>query len=120
MDNNTEVKSLVGATAEEVADFIFDVLDSKKGKNVKKIKVGEKTVIADYFVIANGNSSTHVRSLADEVEFKMGEAGIKPLHSDAGDGKSWIVLDYANVIVHVFDREAREFYNLDRLYTEFE
>ena len=47
-------------------------------------------------------------------------AGLHPLHSDAGDGKSWIVLDYANVIVHVFDREAREFYNLDRLYTDFE
>lgn len=120
MDNNMEVKSLVGASSEEVAQFIYDVLDSKKGKNVKMIKVGEKTVIADYFVIANGNSSTHVKSLADEVEFKMGQAGVQPLHSEAGDGKSWIVLDYANVIVHVFDREAREFYNLDRLYTDFE
>ena len=120
MDNNMEVKSLVGASSEEVAQFIYDVLDSKKGKNVKTIKVGEKTVIADYFVIANGNSSTHVKSLADEVEYKMTLAGVHPLHSDAGDGKSWIVLDYANVIVHVFDREAREFYNLDRLYTDFE
>ena len=120
MDNNMEVKSLVGASSEEVAQFIYDVLDSKKGQNVKTIKVGEKTVIADYFVIANGNSSTHVKSLADEVEYKMSLAGVHPLHSEAGDGKSWIVLDYANVIVHVFDREAREFYNLDRLYTDFE
>ena len=120
MDMNNEVKSLQGATSNEIADFIAETLDAKKGKDVKVIKVGDKTVIADYFVIANGTSSTHVRALADEVEYKMGQAGINPLHTDAGDGRSWIVLDYANVIVHIFDREAREFYNLDRLYTEFE
>ena len=121
MENmNNEVKSLVGATSEEIADAIKEALDSKKGRDIKVIKVGDKTVIADYFVIANGTSSTHVKSLADEVEYKLGQAGLNPLHTDAGDGRSWIALDYACVIVHVFDREAREFYNLDRLYTEFE
>ncbi len=121
MENmNNEIKNLVGASSSEVAEAIAEALDSKKGKDIKVIKVGDKTVIADYFVIANGTSSTHVRSLADEVEYKLGLAGLTPLHTDAGDGRSWIALDYACVIVHVFDREAREFYNLDRLYTEFE
>lgn len=117
---NMEVRDLSGASSSEIADYIAGILDNKKGKNVQKIDVAKKTGIADYFVIANGNSSTHVRSLADEVEYKLGLSGITPIHSDAGDGKSWIVLDYAHVIVHVFDREAREFYNLERLYNEFE
>lgn len=117
---NMEVRDLSGASSSEIADYIAEILDNKKGKNVQKIDVAKKTGIADYFVIANGNSSTHVRSLADEVEYKLGLSGITPIHSDAGDGKSWIVLDYAHVIVHVFDREAREFYNLERLYNEFE
>ncbi len=120
MENNENIKNLQGAASDEIAAFIAEVLDDKKGRDVKIVKVGDKTVIADYFVIANGTSSTHVKALADEVEFKMEQAGLAPLHTDAGDGRSWIVLDYANVIVHVFDREAREFYNLDRLYTEFE
>ena len=88
--------------------------------NSKIIKVGDKTIIADYFVLANGNTSTHVRSLADEVEYKLGEAGVEAIRHEGGRETAWRVLDYASVIVHVFDREAREFYKLDKLYTDFE
>ena len=118
-ENIKEVKSLVGAEPQVLAEAIAEILDNKKGNDVKVIKVGDKTVIADYFVLANGNSSTHVRALADEVEYKLSEAGVTALRSDGGSGSSWRVLDYACVIVHVFDREAREFYKLDKLYTEF-
>ena len=89
-------------------------------KEVKVLAVGDKTIIADYFVIANGNTSTHVRSLADEVEFKIGEAGIEPTRHEGRQGNSWRTVDYSCVVVHVFDREAREFYKLDKLYTDFE
>ena len=65
---NEEIKSLVGATPKELAEAIAAILDDKKAKDVKIIEVGDKTIIADYFVLANGNTSTHVRSLADEVE----------------------------------------------------
>lgn len=116
---NEEIKSLVGAEPEDLAAAIAEVLDNKKAKDVKVIKVGDKTIIADYFVLANGNTSTHVRSLADEVEYKLGLAGVQPIRAE-GKGGNWRVLDYASVIVHVFDREAREFYNLDKLYTDFE
>ena len=117
---NEEIKSLVGAEPEELANAIAEILDNKKAKDVKIIAVGDKTIIADYFVLANGNSSTHVRSLADEVEYKLGLAGVDPLRMEGRDGNNWRVLDYASVLVHVFDREAREFYNLDKLYTDFE
>ena len=115
-----EIKSLVGATPEELANAIAQILDEKKGKDVKIIAVGDKTIIADYFVLANGNTSTHVRSLADEVEYKLGLAGVDPTRVEGRDGNNWRVIDYSSVLVHVFDREAREFYNLDKLYTDFE
>ena len=117
---NEEIKSLVGAAPEELANAIAKILDDKKGKDVKVIAVGDKTIIADYFVLANGNTSTHVRSLADEVEYKLGLAGVEPMRIEGRDGNNWRVIDYSSVLVHIFDREAREFYNLDKLYTDFE
>ena len=117
---NEEIKSLKEASPEELANAIAQILDDKKGKDVKVIAVGDKTIIADYFVLANGNTSTHVRALADEVEYKLGLAGVEPLRMEGRDGNNWRVVDYSSVLVHVFDREAREFYNLDKLYTDFE
>ena len=118
-ENRQEIRSLANAEPEVLAGAIAEILDNKKANDVKVIKVGDKTIIADYFVLANGNTSTHVRSLADEVEYKLGLAGVQPIRAE-GKGGNWRVLDYASVIVHVFDREAREFYNLDKLYTDFE
>lgn len=118
-ENRQEIRSLANVDPEVLAEAIAEILDNKKANDVKVIKVGDKTIIADYFVLANGNTSTHVRSLADEVEYKLSEAGVSAIRSDGGSGSSWRVLDYASVIVHVFDREAREFYKLDKLYSEF-
>lgn len=120
LNNSEEIKSMVDATPAELAEKIAEILDNKKAREVKVMKVGDKTIIADYFVLANGNSSTQVRALIDEVEYQMGRRGVDPAHVEGGDGNSWRVLDYSSVIVHVFDREAREFYNLDKLYTDFE
>ena len=111
---------MAGASPEELANAIAEILDNKKAKDVKVIKVADKTIIADYFVLANGNTSTHVRSLADEVEYKLSLAGVDPARIEGKQGNSWRVIDYSSVLVHVFDREAREFYNLDKLYTDFE
>ena len=111
-----EVVSLVDATPEELARAIAEVLDSKKGRDIQTIHVADKTVIADWFVICTGNSSTQVRALVNEVDYKIGLAGVEPIRSEGRDNGSWIILDYASVIVHVFSREARDFYNLDKLY----
>ena len=112
----SEVTSLEGATAAEVAKVIAEVLDAKKGRDVKIIHVEEKTVIAEYFVLCTGNSSTQVKGLVGEVEYQLERRGIKPYNVEGRDNNSWILIDYSNVIVHVFSREAREFYNLDKLY----
>ena len=116
---NQEIENMENATPEQLANKIGEILDSKKAKDVKVLFVGDKTVIADYFVLANGNTSTHVRALADEVEYRIGLGGVAPANVEM-KADNWKVLDYSNVIVHIFDREARDFYKLDKLYTDFE
>ncbi|MBO5415446.1 MAG: ribosome silencing factor [Clostridia bacterium] len=108
--------SLEDATAKELAEAIAEVLDSKKGKDIKIIHVEEKTVIAEYFVLCTGNSSTQVKALVGEVEYRLEQRGATPYNVEGRDNNSWILMDYSHVIVHVFSREAREFYNLDKLY----
>ena len=118
-DMTAEVKTpLTGAEARELAEAIAEVLDSKKGRDIKILHVEDKTVIAEYFVLCTGNSSTQIRGLAGEVEFRIGERGVAPYGIEGRDNNSWLILDYSNVIVHIFSREAREFYNLDKLYAD--
>ena len=110
--------SLEGVTSKELAEAIYDILDNKKARDLKILHVENKTVIADYFVLCTGNSSTQVKALADEVEYKTSLRGKAPTNVEGRGNISWIVADFDNVIVHIFSREAREFYNLDKLYSE--
>ena len=80
------------------------------------LHVHDQTVITDYFVICTGNSSTQVKSLAGELEYKLGLRGVDPLHFEGRDNNGWIVVDYGTVIVHIFNRENRDFYQLEKLY----
>ena len=103
-------------TSLETAKLAVKILSDKKGIDIKLIKIDSS--IADYFVISTGGSSTHVKTLADEVEVKLDEAGISVSHIDGHRSDTWIVLDYVDVIVHVFSEEAREYYNLERLWQD--
>ena len=118
MEENMNLTPLADAEPKALADAIAEILDNKKGKDIKIMAVADKTDIADYFVLCSGNSNTHIRTLADEVEFQTGERGFAPLSYEGRGNGSWILLDYGVVVVHVFSREAREFYNLDKLYRE--
>ena len=102
-------------TQNEALELIVKTLDSKKAEDIKVIKIKELSVLADYFVIADGTSSTQTRALADEVEFRLKEAGLAPNQIQGNNGSNWIVLDYGDIIVHVFSRDQRDFYNLERL-----
>ena len=110
--------SLEGVSSKELAEAIYEILDNKKARDLKMLHVENKTVIADYFVLCTGNSSTQVKALADEVEYKTSLRGKAPTNVEGRGNISWIVADFDNVIVHIFSREAREFYNLDKLYSE--
>ena len=115
-----ELPSLENAEPVELAHAIFDVLDAKKAQKLRVLRVEDQTVITEYFVLCTGNSSTQVKSLGGEVEYKIGLRGVAPLHFEGRDNNSWVILDYGPVIVHVFSREARDFYNLDKLYGDAE
>ena len=94
-----------------------NALNEKKAMNLEAIKVRDLTVITDYFLIATATSSTHVHSLADEVEEKLEKEGILPRQIE-GRATGWILLDYGQVIIHVFTPQMREFYNLEHLWSD--
>ena len=101
----------------ELAREIVKVLDNKKGMDIKLIEITEHSIVADYFVIVTGTSNTHVKALANEVEYELTQKGIEPNHIE-GRATGWILLDYNSVLVHVFTGETREYYNLERLWQD--
>lgn len=102
----------------EQAVMAAKAISGKKGLDIQVIEISDISVLADYMVIATGTSSTHVKALADEVEYRLDEAGISVSHIEGYRSNSWILLDYVDVIVNVFSDEAREFYDLDRLWQD--
>ncbi len=105
-------------TSYDTAILAAKAISGKIGLNIQVIEISDVSVLADYMVIATGNSSTHVKALADEVEYKLDEAGISVSHIEGYRSNSWILLDYIDVIVNVFSEEARQFYDLDRLWQD--
>lgn len=99
---------------------IVECLEEKKALDIVTLHISKLTIIADYFIIASGRSELQVNSLYDELERKMSELGYEPLRRDGHKGGRWIVLDYGDVIVHIFHKEERAFYNLERLWSDAE
>lgn len=95
-------------------------LDSKKANNIRIIKVQDLTILANYFVIAGGTSTTQVKALADEVDFQLSQLGVEAKQIEGKQSSNWIALDYIDVIFHVFYNETREFYDLERLWQDGE
>ena len=111
-----KLPTLKGADSLDLAREIARVLDNKRGHDIKILHVEDKTVLADYFVLCTANSTTHIKSLIGELEYRMDLRGLDNHHVEGRDNGTWVIADYYHVIVHVFSREAREFYNLDKLY----
>ena len=101
-------------TSLEKAKNIAKILDKKKAIDIIGIETKELTVMSDYFIIASGTSNTHVRALADEVDDEMKKLGVEVDHIE-GRATGWILLDYNDVLVHVFQPESRQYYNIERL-----
>ena len=113
---NKDITMLTGADSETLANEIVKILDDRKAKDIKLLRVDDKTVVTDYLVICTGNSNTQIKGIAGELEYKLSERGVTPIHTDGYDSGKWIVLDYAHVIVHIFYGEDREFYKLEKLW----
>ncbi len=107
-------------TAKEVAYEVTKALDSKKGQNIKLLKIDQVSSLADYFLICTGTSNTHVKTLCDHAEYTLEQLGEPMLGREGHRGNSWELLDFGSIVVHVFTEEAREFYSLERLWADAE
>jgi ribosome-associated protein len=104
---------------QEILENAVKILDAKKAIDLTALNVTDLTSIADYFVIASGTSTTHVRALAEEVEDKLASLGQEPKNIE-GRATGWILIDYGNVVVHVFTPDQRENFNLEKLWQDAE
>jgi ribosome-associated protein len=108
----------VSLTSRELLDAAVTILGGKKAEDIVAIDIANISVLADYFLLCSGSSTTQVKSLAEELEFKLSQQGIQPRRIEGAQTASWIILDYADVVIHVFHRETRQFYNLERLWAD--
>lgn len=105
-------------TPEQIAAAAAKALDDKKAHDIKILKTVEQTVLADYFVICHGSSTSHVKALVDEVDKQLSWAGEELIRREGLRSDIWVLMDFGSVIVHVFTDEARRFYNLERLWSD--
>ena len=104
----------------ETARLIAETIAEKLGEEITILRISKQTTLADYFVIASATSTTHLRSLCDEVEFRLSKAGLNPSRIEGVEGSAWILMDYDSVIVHLFLKDSRSFYALERLWADAE
>ncbi|MGN0520891.1 MAG: ribosome silencing factor [Candidatus Fimenecus sp.] len=102
-------------TPKELLFSAVKILDQKKGMDIKALEITEISSVADYFLLATGTSSTHIRALADEVDEELSKLGVQPDHIE-GKTTGWILLDYKSVVVHIFTQSERELFNLEKLW----
>lgn len=106
----------IEANARKMAQALYN----KKARDIELLCINKQTVLADYFVIAHGTSNTQVKALADEVVYEMGLLGVECLRSEGYETATWILLDFGSVIVHVFQKDARDYFKLEKLWADAE
>lgn len=101
-----------------MAKLAYEALEDRKGEDIKVIDISQISVLADYFIIANGSNDNQVKALVDSVEEKLGKAGYEAKQREGYGLGSWVLLDFGEIIVHVFDKENRLFYDLERIWRD--
>ena len=104
----------------QMAQIAVKALSDKKGTEIKLLKTTDLTVIADYFIICTATSAPHIKALTEEIDKKLSEQGIEPLHKEGYRASTWVLLDYGELVIHVFLDDTRSFYGLDRLWSDAE
>lgn len=106
------------STGLEMAKLACKALDDKKGFDIKVIDIHEVSVIADYFIIASASNQNQVQAMVDNVQETLGRAGFEPKQVEGNRGSTWVLMDYNDLIVHIFDEENRLFYDLERIWRD--
>ena len=104
--------------SKEMALLAYNALEDKKSEDIRVIEIGKVSVIADYFIIANGNSSSQVSAMVDAVEEALGKKGYDPKRIEGVHSSGWILMDYGDIVVHIFSKEDRLFYDLERIWRD--
>ena len=108
-------------SAAGIVEKVIGHIQNKKGEDIVVLDLRKVTSIADYFVIATGNSNVHVKAIADEVRERLKrDDRVLPWHVEGEEGQKWILVDFVNVVVHIFDRETRKYYDIEKLYEDAE
>ncbi|MDE7184552.1 MAG: ribosome silencing factor [Lachnospiraceae bacterium] len=97
---------------------MIDALDEKKAENIQLIDISEVSTIADYFIITNGTNTSQIQALSDHVEEMLSKNGIRPKSIEGYNTANWILMDYSDILVHIFDQESRGFYDLERIWRD--
>ncbi len=105
-------------SSKELAGIVVKALEDKKGEDISVLDIQDVSVIADYFVLATGNNPAQIEALSDAVDEALTKEGVKVKSTEGYKGKAWILMDYGDVIVHIFDRENRLFYDLERIWKD--
>lgn len=105
-------------TPRELMQIAVRVLDNKKAKDIKVLQTSDVTILADYFIICTAGSTTQIKTLTDEVSKALSEAGEPPLRTEGYRGGGWVLVDFGAVVVHLFLKDIREFYALERLWRD--
>lgn len=105
-------------TIKELVEIAVRALEDKKAEELHIIDISEVSTIADYFIIANGTNKSQIQTLADHVEEALGRAGLPLKQMEGYDTANWILMDYRDIIIHIFDKENRLFYDLDRIWRD--
>ncbi len=104
--------------SKEMVKIAMNALEEKKAENIRVIDISKVSVLADYFIIAEGKNRNQIQALTDSVEKDLGKAGAMPKQIEGYESANWILMDYADIIVHIFDNENRLFYDLERIWRD--
>ena len=112
------MKTIIMSGAEDIVKISVDALRDKKAENIKVIDIRGISIMADYFIIANGSNINQLKAMCDNVEEKLNAEGIHKKQTEGYDYGGWILMDYRDVVIHIFDKESRAFYDLERIWSD--
>ena len=112
------MEDIVAETVKRMAGVAIRALEDKKAEDIRVIDISQVSVLADYFIIANGTNTSQIQALADEVEEKLGREGYPLRQMEGYDHANWVLLDFGDIIIHIFDKESRSYYDLERIWKD--
>lgn len=104
--------------SKEILKIAINALEEKKGENIKVIDISKISVMADYFVIVSGKNLNQIKAMADEVEDKLSKAGVEPKQIEGANSSGWILMDYRDFIIHIFNEDQRLYYDIERIWSD--